>query len=158
MIKFVLTLVADRPWRLACDVLQQRDRHLVGEGQIEFAGDEPQERGRAAWQDRVFDAVEVGTTLFPVIGISRQSDRLVRFKLDEFEGASADPMAAHVARRHVAGVDRRVSGSEQREQGRLRALKMKDGVVVAVGGDFLDILVPALSRVGPQLIRGLAEQ
>ena len=67
-------------------------------------------------------------------------------------------MAAHVARRHVAGIDRRVAGGEQRDQRRLLPLQMKYRFTVAVGGHLLDIMVPDLSRIGPQLVRRFAEQ
>jgi len=90
--------LADRPRRLARNIFQQWDRHLVGEGQVELARNETEERSRAVRHDRVFDAVEIGATLFPIVRISRQLDRLVRFEFDKFEGTSADRMAAHVAR------------------------------------------------------------
>src|SRR5215472_9833849 len=114
--------LADRVRRLALDIFQQRDAHDVGPGHVELAGDETEDRRRAVWHNRVVYAVEIGPIPLPVIGISGDLDRLVRLELDEFERAGADRVAAHVARRDVARIDRRIAGGEQGDKGRLRPL------------------------------------
>ena len=83
----------------------------------------------------VFDAVEIGPARLPVIRVARHRDVFVRLELDEFERAGADRMAAHLARRHVAGIDRRLARGEQRDQVGLRPLQVEGDLVVAVGGD-----------------------
>jgi hypothetical protein len=65
-------------------------------------------------------------------------------------------MVAHVARRHVAGIDRRKPGSEQRDKRRLRPLQVERHLVIAVGADLLQILVPDLARIDPKLFARLA--
>jgi len=127
---------------LRSDVLQQRDRDLVREGQVELAGDKGEDSGRAIWDDRIFDAVEIRPARFPVIGIADELDRLVRLELDKFERAGADRMLPHVARRDMAGIDRRIAGGEQSEDRRLRPLQHKGGLGWAVGGDFRDVVPP----------------
>jgi len=52
---------------LALHVLQHRHRDLVGEGHVEIAGNEGEDRGRAVRDDRVVDAVEIGSAGLPVI-------------------------------------------------------------------------------------------
>ena len=53
---------------------------------------------RVVRDDGVFDAVEIGPSRFPIIGVADELDRLVRLELDEFEWAGADRMLAHFAR------------------------------------------------------------
>ena len=67
-------------------------------------------------------------------------------------------MLAHLLRRHVAWIDRRISGREQREQRRLRLLQMKDRLVIAVGGDPIEVPVPRFARVDAELGSRPAEQ
>jgi len=112
--------LADRLRRLASEILQGRDGNAKGRGHVELAGEKRQIARRYFFYDRVLDGVEIRPIFFPVIGISRQLDPLVRLEFDEFEGTSADRMAAHVARRNMAGVDRRPSGSQQRDERGLR--------------------------------------
>ena len=88
--------VADRLWRLALEILQQRDCHA--EDLIETASDEPQDARRQAGDDRPIDAVEVGPTRFPVLGVPSDPDPLVGPEFDEFERAGADRMHSHVVR------------------------------------------------------------
>src|SRR6202030_3175658 len=57
---------------------------------------------------------------------------LVRLELNEFERTGADRMLAHVARRNMTGIGRGISGSEQREKGRLRPSEMKCDLVMGV--------------------------
>ena len=105
---------------------------LAAAGQpVPVVTDRPAPR-RDVFDDRVFDAVEIRPARLPVIRIARHRDRLVRLELDELERAGADRMGAHVARQHVARVDRRPSGRQQCEKRRLRPLQMKGGLVVAI--------------------------
>ena len=67
-------------------------------------------------------------------------------------------MLAHLLRRHMAGIDRRISGSEERDQRRLRLLQMKGRLVIAVGGDPIEVPVPRFARVDAELGSRLAEQ
>jgi hypothetical protein len=146
--------VADRLRRLRFHVLQERDRDLVRKGQIELAGDESEDRGRAVGDDRVFDAVEIGPARLPIIGVADELDPLVRFELDEFERAGADRMLPHVARRDMAGIDRRVAGGDQCEDRRLRPLQDEGGFGGAVRGDFRDIVPPRFARIEAQPLGG----
>src|SRR5215831_13212863 len=105
-------------------------------------------RRREIANDRILDAVEIGPALLPVIRVSRQFDVLVRLELDEFERTGADRMAAHIARWHVAGIDRREARSEQRNKSRLRSLQMKGDFILAIGGHTVEVAVPAHARDG----------
>ena len=51
-------------------------------------------------------------------------------------------MRAHLRRRHVAGIDRRVAGSEHRQERGLRPLEMEGHLAVAVDAHVADKLVP----------------
>jgi HEAT repeat protein len=104
--------LADCLRHLAGHVLQQRRRHAIPEGHVEFTGDESQYRRRQVANDRILDAIEIRPALFPIIGVARHLDVLVRLELDEFERAGADRMLAHVARRNMAGVNRRITGGQ----------------------------------------------
>ena len=64
---------------------------------------------RGVLDDRVLDPVEIGPVLFPVIRVAGDLDPFVRLELDQLERAGADRLGAHLARRHVAGVDRPTS-------------------------------------------------
>ncbi len=143
---------------LAAYVLHQRDRYLVWEGHIEFAGDEGEDRSRAVGDDGVFDTVEIGAPRLPVIRVARHLDRLVGFVLDEFERPGADRMRAHLARRNVAWINRRIAGGEQRDQGRLALLEVEGHFAVAVGGDLVDIGKPGFAVVEAQLLRRFTGQ
>ncbi len=107
-------------------------------------------RCRAVRDDRVFDAVEIGPILFPIVRIAGHRDQLVRLELDEFERAGPDRMAAHFCRRHVAGIDRRIARREQRDQRRLRPFEVEDRLVIARRRNLLDVMVPFLARIDPQ--------
>src|SRR5262249_41370051 len=85
-------------------------------------------------------------------------DPLVRLELDEFERASTDRMTAHVARRYVAGVDRREPGSEQCDKSRLRPPQTKGDLIVAVGRDLFEVAIPCLTRIETKFVSRLAGQ
>src|SRR6202022_788162 len=99
--------LADRLRRLALEILQGGDRHPIGRGHVELPGEERQIARRYLFDDRILDTVEIRSPRFPVIRVPGYLDRLVRLELDEFEWTRADRMTAHVARRHMAGGDRR---------------------------------------------------
>ena len=130
--------LADRLRRLARQVLGQRHRQAA-EGDVELPADERQYRRRDVLDYRVFDAVEVRALRLPVIAIARDRDPFVWLELDEFERAGADRMLAHLPWRHMAGVDRRKPGGEQREQRRLRPLQAKRDLMIAICGDLPEI-------------------
>jgi hypothetical protein len=67
-------------------------------------------------------------------------------------------MTAHVARRDMAGIDRRPAGGKQRDEGGLRPFQMKSDLVVAVGGDIFKVSVPRLAGIEAQLVAGLAAE
>src|SRR5437762_6032884 len=92
--------------------------------------------------DRVLDAIEIRPVLLPVIEVSGHLDLFVGLEADEFEWAGADRILPHVARRHVAGIDRRESRGQCGEKRRLRPLQMKGNLVVAPGADPLEVAVP----------------
>src|SRR5580704_10199773 len=149
--------------QIACGAwfLTSRSRGTVtsnGKCHVELAGDKGEDRGRPVRYHGIFDAVEVRPPRLPVIRIARHLDVLVRLKFDEFERAGADRMLAHVARRNVARIDRRVARGEQRNDRRLRPFQTEGRSEIAVGGDLFEVLVPSLARIGAQLLRRLAEQ
>src|SRR6266446_4569690 len=144
--------LADCLRHLAGHVLQQRRRHAIPEGHVEFTGDESQYRRRQVANDRILDAIEIRPALFPVIGVPRHLDVLVRLELDEFERARADRMLAHVARRNVAGVNPGITGGQYHKKGRLRPLQMKGDLEVALCGDLCEVPVPPLARVDTELL------
>src|SRR5262249_58001423 len=83
---------------------------------------------------------------------------LVRLVFDEFERAGADRMLAHLRRRHMAGINRRLTGSQQRNQVRLRPLQVEGDFMVAVRGDLRDVAVPRLARVDAELVGAALHQ
>ena len=143
---------------LALDVGQQGDRHLPREGDVELARHEAQHRRRAVGHDGVLDAVEIGPALLPVVGVLGELDALVLLELDELEGTGADRLGAHLRRRDVAGIDRRVARGEQGGERRLRSLEMNRDLMVALGLGAVDVAVPRGARVAAQLRLGLAGQ
>src|SRR6185437_2205161 len=143
---------ADRLRRLLAEVLQRRRGDPVGRADVEIAGEECQVARRDLAQDRKFDAIEIGPARFPIIRVLAELDVFVWFELDEFKRAGADRFLPHLTRRHVAWVDRRPSRGEERQQPGLWLLKAKTNLVVAIGGDRLDIAVPGLPRIDAQLV------
>src|SRR5262249_17977072 len=139
---FVWSKLASRLRHLISYVPEQWDRHLIGKGHVEFAGNKAEDRGRAVCDDRVFDAVEVRPVRFPVIRISRHRDPFGWLDLDEVERAGADRVLTHVARRDMAGIHRREPGCEKRSKGRLRSLQMKGRLVCSIGSDMVQVMVP----------------
>ena len=144
--------------RFCVGFLEQRVGHLGRERHVELAGDEGEDRRRAVRDDGIFDAVEIRPPRLPVIRVARDFDVLVRFVVDKFEWAGADRMLAHVARRHVARVDRRIARGEQCEQRRLRPFEMKSGLMLAAGRGLGDIDPPGLAIVEAELLFALVGQ
>ena len=162
MIRLVLTLIGaisqigGRVLRL--DVLDQRRRHLGRKGHVDLAGDEGEHRGRAIADDRVFDAVEIRQALLPIVRILRELDRFVLLELDELERTGADRMRAHLRRRDVARIHRRIAGREHRQQRGLRPLEMQRHLEVAIGGDVGNVVEQVLARILAELVLPLALQ
>jgi hypothetical protein len=136
-------------------LFQQRHRHPQ---HVELAGDKGERAGPGIRDDRRFDTVEIGPTGLPVIRVLHHLDAFVRLEFEEFERPGADRMLAHLRRRHMAGIDRRQPGGEQRDQVGLRPLQMKGDLIVAVGGDLLDIAVPRFARVDAELVGRALQQ
>ena len=139
--------LADRILLLVLHVLQEREGDVGIEGQIEFAGDEAQHAGAAVRDDLEFDRIEIGAPLLPVVGIAHQLDHLVALEVDDLERAGADRLGAHHPRLDVTRIDRSIAGRQHRHERRLLALQRERHLVVAVGRDFLQVLVPDLTRV-----------
>src|SRR5208283_6006310 len=76
-------------------------------------------------------------------------------EFDEFERASADRMAAHVAWRNVAGIDRRKPAGESHKKGRLRPLQMEGDLVIAIGDHRFEVPVPRLAGIDAELLARL---
>ena len=108
--------------------------------------------------DVPLDAVEIRPARLPVIRVSRRPDHLVRLELDEFERARADRMGAHLARRHMAGIDRRPAGGEQRKQCRLRPLQVEGDLVITIGRHPVEVEIPSLARIDAELFAADAHQ
>src|SRR5262249_8020682 len=135
-----------------------RHRDGVGERHVELARGEGQYRRRQVLYDRILDAVEIRPAILPIIWVSCDLDRLVRLEFDEFKWTGTDWILAHIARRDVAGIDRRIPGSEQRKEGRLRPLQPKGNLVISSRGDIFEIPVPGLARVDAELCARLLSQ
>ena len=58
----------------------------------------------------------------------------------------------------MTGIDRRETGGEQRDEGGLRPLQTKRHLVIALGGDLLEIAVPSLTGVDAELLARLAAE
>ena len=144
--------------RLVHDVLQQRYGGAVWRGDVVLAGDERQVARRIVRHDLPLDTVDIGPPRLPVIRVARGLDHLVRPELDEFEGPCADRLGAHFPRRHMAWINRRPSGRQQRQECRLRPLQVEGGLVIAVRTDLFEVEVPGLARVHAQLFAAAAEQ
>jgi hypothetical protein len=71
-----------------------------------------------------------------------------------FRRARADRMLPHVARRNMTGIDRGISGSEQREEGRLRSRRANGADVRRQSrrpsGSRYDRIGPGSRRAGPR--------
>ena len=122
------------------------------------SGNKGQDHGRPVLCHRVLDAVEIGPIIPPVILVPRHHNALIGLELDKFERPGADRVTAHVARRYMAGIDRREPRGEQREETRLRPLQMEGDLEVPVGGDLFEVPVPGLARIDAQLLAGVAGQ
>src|SRR6516165_4932346 len=96
---------ADRLRRLSLEILQCRDAHIQ-RNHVKLPGKKGQVARTGFAHDRVFDAVEVRPARFPVMRVFRHFDLFVMLERDEFERAGTDRMLAHLARRHMAGIDR----------------------------------------------------
>src|SRR3546814_7536743 len=138
---------------LVYDVLHRRHGHVRGEGQVVVAVYEGQHARRTSRDDPVFDTVEVGPALAPVVLVLLQRDALVLPERDELERAGADRMRPHVGRLDVAGIDRRVAGGEQCQQRRLPPAENDGRLELAVRRDIFDVAVPGAARIPPQLLR-----
>src|SRR6266852_4436047 len=112
-----------------------------------FPATNPQYRRREIADDRILDAVEIRPALLPVIRVLCHLDVFVGLELNEFKRAGADRMAAHIARRHVAGIDRREPRGEQRDKSRLRPLQMKGDFVITIGGHTAEVPVPRFAGI-----------
>src|SRR6516162_3379977 len=99
--------VADHIRNLFFDVPELRERDT--EVDVGLADDEAQEPRRGILDDRPFDALEIRSAGFPVIGVLGDTDDFVRLEFDKLERAGTDRMEAHVARRHVTGINGRPS-------------------------------------------------
>ena len=150
--------LADRLRRLGLEILQERDRDIVGPGHVELAGGETEDRRRTVRDNRPFDAVEIRPVVLPVIRVALDPDRFVRLELDEFERTGADRMCAHVARRDVAGIDRRQPRGKQGEQRRLRPFQSERDREIAVRGHPFEILVPSFAGIDAEPLARLAGQ
>src|SRR6267143_4833042 len=67
-------------------------------------------------------------------------------------------MAAHVARRYMAGIDRREPGSEQGDEGWLWPRQVERHLPIAAGGHLREVSVPSLAGIDAKLLRCLAGQ
>ena len=138
---------AQRLRRLGFHVLHQRRGNVGRKRQVEIAGGEGKDAGGAVLDDLDVDAVEIGPALLEVIRIADQADRIAALEFDEFERPGSDRAGAHHILRHVAGVDRRISGSEQQQERGLRRLQVKGDFIVAICRHVFEIEVPDLARV-----------
>src|SRR5262245_34861276 len=96
--------------------------------------------------------------LAPVVGVADELYRLVALELDEFKGARSDRLGAHLRRRYVARIDRVVAGRKQRGEGGLWAPEVKGHLVIASGGDLLEVMPPDLARVLAECVGPLVLQ
>ncbi len=99
-----------------------------------------------------------GQPLLPVIRVLGQLDTLVRLVFDKLERSGADRVLAHLRRRDVARIDRRVARREQRQHGRLPLLQVQCRFERPVGRRFLQVDPPALAIIEAQLFLALIGQ
>ncbi len=144
--------LANRFRFLALQFLHQRQCQDALGVAVEFTAGEGQDRGRGIGDEGVFDAVEIGPVLFPVIRVAGDLDRLVGLEFDEFERAGADRFEPHIARRHMTGIDRRPARGQQGDEGRLRPLQVEGHLVIVIDADPFEVAVPGSTRVDPQLL------
>src|SRR5207248_4778111 len=122
------------------------------------AGDKRQGSRRDIRHDLPLDPVEIGPARLPVIRVAHRLNHLVWPELRELERASADRMGAHLARWHMAGIDWRPSGCQQREQSRLRPLQVKSDLEIAPDCHLVEIAVPGFAWIDAQLLAAGAQQ
>ncbi|MGY4432580.1 hypothetical protein ACVWWO_005057 [Bradyrhizobium sp. F1.13.1] len=67
-------------------------------------------------------------------------------------------MGAHLRRRDVTGIDRRIAGCEHRQQRRLRPLQIEGDLEITVRRDIVNLAVPGFARILPQLLLRFAHQ
>ena len=108
------------------------------------------------WIDSELEAIETANWVQKLM----RKDFTVAISLSDSAvgDPGADRMHAHIARRQVAGIDRRIARREQREKGRLRPLQMEGHLGVAVGRDFAEIEELGLAEVETLLLLGSADQ
>ena len=126
---------------------------LAGERHVELARLERGDPGAAVLDDHVAQAVEVRPALHEVVGVLHVVHVLALAPFLELEGTGADAARAVARGREVGGIDGRVARGEHQEERRLRALEMKDHGVGIRRLDGLDIGVPVLARIDPELGR-----
>ena len=148
--------VADRLRRLALDILQLRDRDA--EMRRRLPAIKARSRVDRSLMIVPLDAIEIRPARLPVIRVARHRDDLVRLELDEFEGAGADRMAAHVARRDMARIDRRPARGQQRQNDGCGRFRWKVTSIIAIGGHLFEVVVPGFARVDAQFFARLALQ
>ena len=132
--------LADRFRHLICHVLHTRHGKLVRESHVEFARYKGQCCGRWVADNRVFDTVEVGPILFPVLWVPCHADDLVGPELDEFERPRPNRVSAHFVRWDMTGVDRREATGEQHREGWLRPLQVKGDLEVTICADVIEVI------------------
>src|SRR5712671_6766701 len=125
---------------------------------VELAGDKGEDRGRAAGDDRIFDAVEIRTPRLPVIRVAFHLDRLAGLVFDEFEGTRPYRVGAHIPCRDMARINRRISGGEQGDESRLRPLQVKSHLALAVCRYFVEVEKPSLAVIEAQFLLGFSAQ
>ena len=122
-------------------------RHLERHGGVEPPGLERGQARTPLGDDRIADAVEVGTVGDEVVAVSLQLDGLASRVLLELERPRAHSALAQVGERHVGRVDGRVAGGEHEEERRLRTLELEDHRVGVGRLDRLDVDVPVTRRM-----------
>src|SRR5207247_469044 len=102
--------LTERLRRLPFDIAGKRHRQAP-ESDVELARNKREHRRRHVADDGILDPIEIWPAEFPVFGIPRQLDRFIGLEFDEFERTGTDRTLAHLARWHVARIDRREPGS-----------------------------------------------
>src|SRR5439155_18833558 len=116
-------------------------------------GLERRQRTAALGDDQIAQPVEIRPSLHEVARVLDLLDELALAPLLDLERPGADAAGAVARRRHVSGVDRREAGGEHEQERRLRALETDDHRARIDRLDAVDVDVPLVPGIGPQLRR-----
>src|SRR5437867_4978135 len=144
---------ADELRRPLLELLGDGLGRLAGKRHVHPPGLERRHRSAALGDDQIAQPVEIRPSLHEVARVLDVLDELALAPLLDLERPGADAAGAVARRRHVSGVDRREAGGEHEQERRLRALETDDHRARIDRLDAVDVDVPLVPGIGPQLRR-----